>query len=495
MRHLGSVDAAFLHIETPEVPMHLGFLNVMKLPPGYRGDFYEDVKQHLSGRLHLAEVFTRKLAPMPFDVADPVWIEDEHVDIDYHVRSVRLPRPGSNRQLEQFCARLHSGLLDRSRPLWELFVIEGLRDGNVAAYVKVHHAGVDGQAGVAFAQALFDEVPEGRPIDPPPAAKGEPGDRPGVQQMIGEAVGYSLRQFAKLANTTPAMVRATGAFLLPAADGNRKAGWRLLVGRRLTAPRTPFNVSITNQRTFAGRTIPMAEAKVIGKTFGASINEVYLATIAGALRAFLMRQDQLPERSLVASVPISTRQPGDTSANNQVSAMLVNLATDVPDPVQRLARIADASAEGKASADILKTALPTDLPWFGAPWFVSGMAAVYGRSRLADKLPPLANLIISNVPGVQKPLYFAGAELLCYYPLSLPMHGMALNITMQSYNGRLDYGLIACRHALPDLNELGDLLLAEHRELLRLAQESAAVLTPKVRAVTTTKKGAGKQAA
>ena len=166
MNHLSGMDAMFLHIESPEMPMHIGSLNVLDLPPGYTGDFYEDAKKMMSERLHLAAVFTRKLELMPFDLADPIWVEDEDIDIDYHVRHVTLPKPGTNRQLQQYVARLHSSLLDRSRPLWEVFIIDGLKSGQVALYTKVHHAGIDGQAGVAVAKAIFDLAPTGRVIKP-----------------------------------------------------------------------------------------------------------------------------------------------------------------------------------------------------------------------------------------------------------------------------------------------------------------------------------------
>ena len=167
MNHLSGIDAAFLHLESPEMPMHVGSLHVLELPAGYDGDFFEDVKACLAQRLHLADVFTRKLALMPFDLSNPVWVEDEDIDLEHHIRHITLPKPGSNTQLQQYVARLHSTLLDRSRPLWEFFVIDGLRSGEVALYIKVHHARLDGQAGVALGRAIFDTTPEGRHVKPP----------------------------------------------------------------------------------------------------------------------------------------------------------------------------------------------------------------------------------------------------------------------------------------------------------------------------------------
>jgi WS/DGAT/MGAT family acyltransferase len=203
-----------------------------------------------------------------------------------------------------------------------------------------------------------------------------------------------------------------------------------------------------------------------------------MATVSGALRDYFLGHRELPARSLSAAVPFSLRAAGDETANNQVSMAVMTLATDVADPLQRLHAIATASAATKALMGRVKTAIPTDFPMLAAPWLMSGLASLYGRSRLANVIPPVANLIISNVPGVQAQLYFAGAKILSYYPVSIPAHGMALNVTVESYNGRLDYGLIACRRALPDIAELADALLAEHRLLLQRVREAAAATAP-----------------
>ena len=199
-----------------------------------------------------------------------------------------------------------------------------------------------------------------------------------------------------------------------------------------------------------------------------------LGTVAGALREYFLGHRELPAKSLKAAVPVSLRAAGDESANNQVSMVLMTLATDVADPLERLRAIAEASSTTKAMMGRVKAAIPTDFPMLAAPWLMSGLASLYGRSRLANVLPPLANVAISNVPGIQMQLYFAGARIISYYPVSIPAHGMALNVTVQSYNGRLDYGLIACRRALPDLVDLADALLADHRKLLLAVQPAAA---------------------
>ncbi len=478
MKHLSGMDSTFLHVETAEMPMHVGSLNVLDLPEGYQGDFYEDAKAFMAGRLHLADVFTRKLALMPFDLSNPVWVEDDDVDLDYHVRLVTLPRPGTNRQLQQYVARLHSSLLDRSRPLWEMFIIEGLRSGQVGLYVKVHHAGIDGQAGVALGRALFDTSPTGRAIRPPRPRTRSNNYQLGMAELAGAALRNTAQQYVKLLKMAPALARAIAGLAQPVENAEARTVGDLPKKFDLTAPRTPLNVSITNQRSWAGRTIPLAETKHIARHFGASVNDVAMATVSGALRQYLADSNELPAKSLVAGVPVSLREAGDETANNQVSMILVSLATDVSDPVERLRQITASSGSAKSIMGRFKAAIPDDYPMFAAPWLMSGLASMLGRSRLADLVPPAANLVISNVPSSPVPIYFAGALATCYYPVSIPGHGMALNITVHSYNGRMDYGLIACRRALPDLNELGDYMLAEHRRLMELTEKVPATPAP-----------------
>lgn len=497
MKHLSGIDSAFLHLESPEMPMHIGSLNVLDLPEGYSGDFYEDTKAHILQRMHLAEVFTRKLALMPLDLSNPVWVEDEDIDVDYHVRHVTLPKPGSNRQLQQYVARLHSSLLDRSRPLWEFFVIDGLKSGQVALYSKVHHAGIDGQAGVAVAKAIFDLEPSGRPIKPPRPRARRNQYQLGVAELLGAAVRNTLHQSVGLVKSLPLMVRSAKTVLVPEKDEHGKRDWSLPKDFKIFAPRTSLNVAITNQRTFAGRTVPLAEVKQIAKLLGVSLNDVVMATTAGALRAYLKDNNELPAKSLCAAVPVSLRPEGDTTSNNQVSMVTMDLATDIKDPLERIRKIHASSANTKRMMGRFKAAIPTDFPLPAAPWLMSALASLFSRSRLANILPPLANVVISNVAGIPVQLYFAGAKVVSYYPVSIPAHSMALNVTVQSYNGRLDYGLIACRRAVPDVNELGDALLAEHRTLLdlALAQAPAQAPVPVAAPVAPPKRVAGKKRA
>ncbi|MEJ1131196.1 wax ester/triacylglycerol synthase family O-acyltransferase [Variovorax sp. CCNWLW225] len=470
MKHLSGLDATFLHLETPEMPMHVGSLNVLDLPKGYKGDFYEDAKQFMASRIHLADVFTRKLALMPFDMTNPVWVEDDDIDIDYHVRHITLPKPGTNRQLQQYVARLHSTLIDRSRPMWEFFIIDGLKSGQVALYTKVHHAGIDGQAGVALGKAIFDLEATGRVVKPPRARPRSSGYQLGMAELATAALRNTAQQYVKLFKMAPAIARALGGLAKPDEKAAEKDAATAPKKFNLFAPRTSLNVSITNQRTFAGRTISLAETKHIAKHFGVSLNDVVMATVAGALRHYLADNNELPAKPLVAGVPVSLREAGDETANNQASMILVSLATDITDPVQRLKAINASSNASKSTMNRFKAMILDDFPTFAAPWLVSGIASMVGRSGLVNLLPPAANVAISNVAGAPFPMYFAGALVTSYYPVSIASHGTALNVTVQSYNGRMDYGLIACRRAVPDITEIGDYMLAEHKLLMDLTQ-------------------------
>jgi WS/DGAT/MGAT family acyltransferase len=479
MKHLSGLDASFLHLETPEMPMHVGGLALLELPAGYQGEFYEDFKNHIISRMHLNEVFTRKLALMPFELSNPVWVEDEYIDIDYHVRRITLPRPGTFKQLEAYVGRLHSSLLDRSRPLWEMYVIDGLQSGQAALYTKVHHAGVDGQAGAALSQAIFDTTVEPRTVRPPRPKPRTNQYQLGVAELATGAVGNAVTQVFRLIRTLPGMARAIVNVLRPESEEDGKRHWALPRLSGLIGPRTPFNVAITNQRSYVARSIPLAETKAIAKSLGGSINDVVLATCAGALRRYLRELHALPKgKSLIAAVPVSLREAGNTESNNQVSMSFMTLATDIDDPIERVRAIQASSANAKSVMGDLKSVLPTDFPGLGAPWLMTGLVALFGRSGIANHLPPIANVVVSNVPGPQTPLYVAGALLCTNYPVSIPAHSMALNMTVQSYNGSMDYGLIACRRAVPDIGDLGDFLVDEHRKLLGLSGALQTVKSP-----------------
>ena len=489
MNHLSVVDGAFLHLESPEMPMHVGSLVVVEPPPAEQGPWYDAVKAHVVSRLHLAPVFTRKLALMPFDLANPVWIHDDDIDLDYHMRYTVLPKPGTMAQLEALAARLHSSLLDRSRPLWEFYVIEGLADGRMGFYSKVHHAAVDGQAAVAMGNSVFDVTQQPRHVKPPRAVRSNRYQL-GVAELLGAAMSNQLQQLVQVVKLLPplasaglraakAAIAARGAGTVPAKTGSM---FKL-------APPTPFNTSITNQRAFSGIALPLGEVKTIGKALGASVNDMVLWLCSTALRGYLSDARELPDKTLVAGVPISLRGEGDTSANNQVSGTVIDLATQIKDPIQRLEQIMAGTRAMKQQMGIFGSLMPTDFPSIGSPWLLSGLASLYGRSGLASRMR-FANVTISNVPGPQVPLYLAGARITGIYPLSIVVHGVALNITVQSYMGQLCFGLIACRRAMPDVGELASQMQVAFDALRQLpmpAAPEAIAATPALRFKVTSK--------
>lgn len=464
--HLSAIDASFLYLETPEMPMHIGALYLLKPPAKGVDNYVADYKAMIEARMHTAPLFTHKLNNMPFDLANPVWIEDDDIDIDYHIRQVTLTKPGTMDQLEKLVGRLHSSLLDRSRPLWEFFIIDGLQNGDLAFYSKVHHAALDGQAGMKLTMALLDTTETPRDVvAPPPRVRGSKYQL-GIGELLWSATTNALSQYAKLAGVAPkALKSAVDTYRAKDADGNW--GLKKFKGAFGLAPKTHINVTITNQRAFGSKSLPISEVKAVGKAVGATINDMVLALASGALVRYFADYNEKISKSLIAAVPISMRAEGDTSQNNQVSMLPVSLHSDIKDPLKRLHAIKKSSTRMKDLGSKMKGLGSLDFPSIGTPWVMTGLVTLFGRSNLADTLPPMANVAISNVPGPNAPLYMTGAMLRSMYPVSIPTHGIGCNITVQSYNGNLDFGITACRRAMPDAKKLANYLgdaLAELKE-------------------------------
>ena len=464
MKALSGLDGMFLHLETPEAPMHVGSLALLDLPKGYRGDFFEDVKRLYARRVPLAPVLSRKLLELPLQMANPVWVQASAVDLDYHLRRVVLPKPGTQEQLEACVGRLHSKLLDRTRPLWTVYVIEGLKSRRVGYYTNIHHAVIDGQAGVELSKALFDLTPKPRRIARVRnRVAGRRGERPWPGALIAGAVRHDAEQYAKFVRSLPEIARTLAAVRRAArssASGDRGRGSRGF------GPRTPLNVAISAERGFAGVSIPLAEVQAIAARHEAKVNDVVLAICSGALRRYLGRHGGVPDEPLIAAVPISLRQAGDTEFTTQATMVRVSLATDIADPVRRLRAIRDAAGAAKAATGRAKSILATDFPTIGLRWILHGLASLYGRSGIANVAPPLFNVVISNVPGPPMPLYFAGARVAQYWPLSIVQHGMGVNITVESYAGALGFGVTTASEAVHDPRRIAEALVAAHQQLL-----------------------------
>ena len=439
--------------------MHVGSLSLFDLPRGYRRDFHTEVRRQLKKLLPRVPILTRKLAPMPLQFANPAWVEDDRVDLDHHVQHLTLPAPGTQAQLEDCIAGLHSELLDRSRPLWRMTIVDGLETGQVAYYIKVHHAVLDGQAGVLLAEALFDLAPQPRRV---PRGTAPPAEHPGGAALAAVALRHDAGQYIKLLRHLPDILKTLAGMVGARSDPSlSRLGQNFSFG-----PKTPLNVPITGERGFAAVSVPLATLKRLAAAHDAKLNDVVLALCSGALRRYLAQHGGLPRKPLIAAMPISLRAAGNTDYTTQATMSLVSLNTQIADPVKRLRAIRDAAGAVKALARRARGLMPTDFPSIGTPWLLHGLASLYGRSGLAGAMPPIANVVISNVPGPQVPLYCAGAQMAAYWPLSIVEHGLALNITVMSYNGAMGFGFTTARAAVPDARQLCADLLAALDELV-----------------------------
>ena len=512
MRQLSGLDAIFLYLETPDMPMHVGALHVFELPAGFKGRFVTALREHVTQRLAQAPVLRRRLWWMPLNMANPAWV-DVVPDLRQHIVEHRLPpsaRLGDgHRELQDALGRLHMQLLDRSRPLWRFHVLEGLAPAaggrrRVGLYTQLHHAAADGQAAVALANVLLDVDAEGRLAstgEARRALRSRVAFEPGMTEMLRGALGHQAQQVADIIRDLPATLgtlrTAAGQAAEVAFDQARASLLQRLglpsttapadgVGNLGLAPRTRLNVSVGPSRAFATASLPLPELRSLAQAHGATINDLVLMLCSSALRRWFQKRRILPKASLVAAVPVSLREdagkvavaaarrkPSATAAapavapagGNQAGMSLVSLGTHLADPAARLAHVQAAARAMKQTVGRLRPVMPTDFPSLGVPWLLEAASALYGRARLADHVPQLANLIISNVPGPDQPLYLAGARMMANWPASIVVHGLALNITVQSYADQLDFGLMADGAALPEVQELADALRVAFEDL------------------------------
>lgn len=469
MARLSGIDASFLYMETPETPMHVAGYTLYDLPADYSGDFYSRFRDLMASRLHMLPVLRKKLSPATLDLHHPSWVDDSEFDIANHVQRLQVPAPGTPQQVEELIAELHSQPMDRSRPLWQFIVLEGLQSGQVALYSKMHHAAIDGGAGMIITQMIYDTSPIPRQVEPAKEAP-PPSPPPSPAQALGDLMNTMVRFQLDMMRKAPEVMGSVASMFFPQVGKDEPLAkylpqMPLKELPKLLAPKTPFNVTISGQRSYAARSLPLDTAKLIGRATGAKLNDVVMAVCGGALRRYLQDRNALPNDPLIAFVPISLRELGNTDLNNQVFGMMCSLGTDRADPLQRLEAVRSSSGDAKQVASAVKDIMPQDYAFFGAPVLLRGLSELFGRSGLADLLPSPCNVVISNVPGPQVPLYGAGAKVAALYPVSIPAHGCALNITVQSYLGKLDFGLTADRRAVPDLARFGDLLVQSFAEL------------------------------
>ncbi|MPY93557.1 MAG: wax ester/triacylglycerol synthase family O-acyltransferase [Acidimicrobiia bacterium] len=483
MKQLTSADTSFLTMETATQFGHVGSLYVYD-----KGADYATTLRQIEERLHLLPPYRRQLVEVPFDLDHPYWIESPNFDLDFHVRHIAVPPPGDREQLADLVAHLASLPLDRSRPLWEWYVIEGLESGGVGHFAKTHHATIDGASGVELMTVLLDDNPVPSP-PPPPTEPWRPDTVPSPAELLGrtfwnlaarpqQAARAQFRLWQELMERSRdgSMERSFRQLLPPAPaggwwpwagdveGGRAPAPTGVLPTRR--APRTPFNATITAHRRWSYVSVPLAEVKRVKSHFGVTVNDVVLAVCAGALRRWLVEHDALPADPLLAMCPISTRSGGEADTySNQVSAMIASLGTDIEDVVERLRLINRSTVAAKEQFAAVPAAALQDFAQFAPPAVAAQASRLLAQTRIADVVNPPFNVTISNVPGPREPLYLAGAQLRHTYPVSIVTDGMGLNITVSSYLDGLDFGLIACRELVPDLWRLNDWLADSLAEL------------------------------
>ena len=459
MQRLSGLDASFLYLETPAQPLHVCSileLDTSTMPGGYT---FDRLRDELALRIKAMPEFREKLADSAFNLDHPVWVEDNDFDVSRHLHRIGLPPPGGRVELAEIAGHIASLPLNRTRPLWEMWAIEGVagtdaqQGGRMAVMTKVHHAAVDGVTGANLMSQLCTteaDAPAPEPVD------GVGGGSEFEIALTG-AVKFAARPL-RLANALTDTASTVVKTVMRARSGQTMSA-------PFGAPRTAFNDTITSHRNIAYAQLDLGDIKKVKDYFDVKVNDVVLALVSGVLRQFLLDRGELPDAPLVAMVPVSVHGKSDRPGRNQVSGMFASLETHISDPVERIKAIAAANSVAKQHSSAIKATLLQDWSQFAAP-AVFGMAMrAYARTSLTKRIP-VHNLVVSNVPGPQVPLYFLGSEVKAMYPLGPIFQGSGLNITVMSLTGKLDVGIIACPELLPDLWELADDFAVGMEELL-----------------------------
>ena len=473
MERLTGLDASFLYMETPTLHMHVSMAAVFD-PSTIRGGYsFERVHDLVRRRLVQAPVFTRRLVQVPFHLGHPYWVDDPHFDIDFHLRRAALPAPGGMAELAEFVGDVCSRQLDRSKPLWQMYIVEGLENGNIALVTKMHHSTIDGVSGAELLAKLFDLKANPAPdkTEPaPPANARIPSDVELVAQALATRIAKPPRMARLAWKTTRALLDVRKVRKVSTGESAGKAALPL------TAPRTSINAAITAHRKVAFASISLDDVKRLKNEKGTTVNDVVLAVCTGALRTYLQSRSELPDAPLVATVPVSVQAAEPMVGANRVSAMFVSLPTQLEDPLERLETINKGTRGAKEEHNALGADVLLNWVEHATPNVFAAAARTYSRLKLADHHRPIHNLIISNVPGPDFPLYFSGAELVAGFPLGPILEGAGLNITVMSYRGVLNWGLMACRETVAGADEIAEAIPEALDELLAAAGLPAAAV-------------------
>ncbi|MGF0256950.1 WS/DGAT/MGAT family O-acyltransferase [Rhodococcus erythropolis] len=444
MQRLSGLDATFLYLETPTQLLHvcgLVLLDPSTIPGGYD---YRKLLRELDSRMATMPTFRRKLKDSRLNLDYPVWVDDHDFDIERHCHRTAVPAPGTHAELAELAGHIASQPLDRSRPLWEMWVIEGLADGQIAVMSKIHHSAADGVTGANILAQLCSLEPDS-PALVDPTAQGA-GDAGTLDIAIGGLMAVIARP-ARIARLVPGGIAMLPKWVTRARKGEAMPA-------PFTAPRTSFNGAITGHRNVAFSQLDLAKVKAVKDRHGVKVNDVVLALCAGALRTYLEDRDELPEHSLVAMVPVSVHGKSDRPGTNQISGMFTQLGTQIGDPVERLHAISDYNATSKNHNEALGANMLQDWSQFASPAVFGAAMRVYSSLKLAERHPVVSNLVVSNVPGPPVPLYFLGAQIKGMFPLGPIFHGAGLNVTVMSLDGKLDVGIVSCSDLAPELDQL-----------------------------------------
>ncbi|BBZ67776.1 diacylglycerol O-acyltransferase [Mycolicibacterium insubricum] len=449
-QRLSGLDASFLYLENTSQPLHVCSileLDTTSIPGGYT---FDGLLATLAERVRAMPEFRMKLSDSFLNIDHPVWVEDPEFAVDHHVHRIGLPAPGGREELAEMVGHFASLPLDRSRPLWEMLVVENIdgtdarAGGPLAVVTKVHHAAVDGVTGANLMSQLCSTEPD--------APAPEPVEAPGG----AGALVIAARGFARFA-TRPVNLatRVLPDTVGTVVDTVRRAVNGAAMASPFNAPKTAFNATVTPRRNVAFARLDLDDVKTVKNHFDVKVNDVVMVLVAGVLRQYLLNRGELPEQQLVAMVPVSVHGRSDRPGRNKVSGMFTGLHSDIADPAERLRAIAAASAVAKEHSSAIPASLLQDWSQFAAPAVFGVAMRVYASSRLTEARP-VHNLVVSNVPGPQESLYFLGAEVSAMYPLGPLFHGSGLNITVMSLSGQLDVGIISCPDLLPDLWDMAD---------------------------------------
>jgi WS/DGAT/MGAT family acyltransferase len=486
MHQLSSLDAQFLAFEDARNFGHIAALSIYDPATAPGGELTADgLRDLVAARLHLLAPFRRRLAPVPFGLDHPYWIEDPDFDLEFHIRELALPAPGDDRRLAEQVARIHARPLDRAHPLWELYLIHGLPHGRVALLTKIHHAAIDGVSGQELLSVLLDPSPEGRSLAPAPEPRAPRRAAPGELEMLARGVAgmphQPLRALRVLPRTLAHLDDVPTLRTLPGVGAVAGLSRRIARARTagdggvleapsLRAPRTSCNGAISAHRRFAFASLSLTDVKAVKDALGVTVNDVVVAVCAGALRGWLAQRGELPSEPLLAMIPVSVREESgdDGEYGNRTSAMIVPIPTDVADPLARVLCAHEALRSAKERHRALPATLLQDANHFIPPALFARAARVTTWLTAQRAIAPPVNVVISNVPGSRAPLYCGGATQLAAHPVSVIMDGVGLNISVMSYRDSLDFGVVADRgqvgDAWPLMDALGDSLdeLVEH---------------------------------